>query len=895
MAKVEYTKVERNGIPAGVKLTPMMQQYIDAKSSYPDALLFFRMGDFYEMFFQDAELGGQHLGLTVTSRNKDSNVSEPMSGFPHHQLPSYLNKALQAGFKVAVCDQLEDASLARGLVQRGITQIVTPGVVLDTEGLAERSNHFLVAVSASSRPGVELYGLCALDVTSGVFQTTELIGTPALRCELSRLEPKELLVAESNQPLMAELKVRFPHLVFSKLPQEAFDANRSKEVLQPFENEDGESAYDTLLEFGFPSTRLALEATVATIGYVQETQKAFPSSVRVLKAYQVQDSLTLDETAEQNLELFRTVIGGRRKGSLIHLMDLGVTAMGGRKLRRWLKYPLVDPTQINARLDVVDVLKSNLTLREDLRSIFKQTYDLERLNARASLGKANPKEIASIRSTLEQLPYIRALLAGEDTLREVSARINPLETLTSFLQNALTDDPPLALKDGGVIRTGFNEDLDELNQIAMNGKTWLMELESRERANTGINSLKVKYNKVFGYYIEVSKANLHLVPSHYIRKQTLSTAERYFTEELKEFEDKVINAEARRASIEANIFQVVRDEVSVHARELTKAAEALSDLDAFCSLAELAHKYGYCRPIVNDSDILAIKGGRHPVVEQAVGRDRFIPNHVSMDRDTQRLLMITGPNMAGKSTVMRQVALITIMAQMGSFVPAERAEIGVIDRVFTRVGAADDLASGRSTFMVEMSETATILNEATARSLVILDEIGRGTSTFDGVSIAWSVAEHLHDVIGAKTLFATHYHELTELEDLRRLVKNYNIAVSHEGDEMLFLHQLIPGGASRSYGIQVARLAGLPEQVIKRAGEVLEVLEVQQSSGTRNNSQQIEAQGRMPARQMSLFSPPPVQQRPSEVEQALRSADLNQMTPMQALNFLHTLSERLSK
>lgn len=903
MAKYEYTKEEKHGIPAGVKLTDMMRQYIDAKFRHPEALLFFRMGDFYEMFFQDAELGGQYLGLTVTSRNKDSAVSEPMSGFPHHQLNTYLNRALNAGFKVSICEQLSDPKESKGIVKRGITQVVTPGVILEGDTLQERSNHFLVSVypqnlsvsEIKTLEGAELYGIAAIDVSSGMFQTTEVMGLGALRCELGRLDPREILLPEEADALAAIIAKRFSHLTISRCPLFAYDERQAERLIQRLVTDEGIPALESVREFGFGVSALPLKASGAAVAYVLETQRAFPDSVRCLNPYFMQDSLILDETAAQNLELFRTLIGRKKKGSLLGLLDRATSSMGARRIKRWLTYPLINPQSINVRLDVVEALKDAPTLRADIRQSLKRMFDLERLNTKASLGKAGPKELAHIRDSLNLLPDLKALIGDHPALHVIQARLQLFPELSDMLACALVDDPPNILRDGGFIRLGFNHDLDDLIKLSTDSRDWIINLEQREREETGINSLKVRHNKVFGYYIEVSKSNLRLVPERYVRRQTLANAERYYTPELKEFEDKVVNAEARKLDLELDIFTVLRELVQRYATQLSTVSEVIADLDAFCALAEVAHLNGYCRPVVHDHDRINIIKGRHPVVEAAVGRERFIPNDIKLD-EAQRLLMITGPNMAGKSTVMRQVALISVMAQMGSFVPASSADLGIVDRIFTRVGAADDLASGRSTFMVEMSETATILNEASSRSLVILDEIGRGTSTYDGVSIAWSVAEFIHDHVRAKALFATHYHELTEMAEMRSTVKNYTIAVTHKGEDIVFLHQLIEGGASKSYGIQVAQLAGLPSTVIDRAKSVLNVLEEQTTerpSPTKRDPKILSKKGGETARQLSLFSPPPIPAVGSEVERMIKAADLNQMTPMQALNFLNSLAEKV--
>ena len=900
MSKADVTLEDRHGIPAGVKLTPMMRQYVAAKERYPDALLFFRMGDFYEMFYADAEQGGRHLDLTVTSRDKESTIPAPMSGFPHHQLPAYLAKALAAGLKVAVCDQLEDPAYAKGLVERGITRVVTPGVVLDSESLDARANNFLVAVVPG---GQGAFGVAALDVSTGDFRCTEVSDAGALRCELSRLEPRELLLpnadvtdAREGRDPLAEAGERLKRVALTRPGASFFLTETARRNLGRLVGPDGGPAVMALENFGFGLPLTVLSAAGAVAAYVVDTQQRLPESTRVLAPYHVQDTLILDETAKTNLELFRTLMEGRKKGALLGVLDRASTAMGGRRLRHWLSYPLVNPAAINRRLDAVEALRDDADRRDQLRTLLQRVHDLERLNGRIAAGAAGPRDLWSLRISLERVPELRAVIAQVPALAETLLdRVRELFDVIALVATALVDDPPAQLREGGVIRAGFDPALDELVELATHGKDWIVKMEARERERTGIGSLKVRYNRVFGYYIEISNSNLHAVPADYIRKQTLANAERYYTPELKTFEEKVVNAETRRISLEQEIYTAVRDEIAGQAPGIAEVAGALADLDALVALAELAHRNDYVRPIVDDGDTIFIEEGRHPVVEEAVGRGQFVPNSLRLDREQNTLIILTGPNMAGKSTIMRQVALITLMAQMGSFVPARAAHIGVVDRIFTRVGAADDLAAGRSTFMVEMYETAVILKEATRRSLLILDEIGRGTSTFDGVSIAWAVAEHIHDVLGAKTLFATHYHELTDLAAVKPRARNYTIAVKEWNDEVVFLRQLVEGGANRSYGIQVARLAGLPRSVVDRSKEVLNNLQGQELDEV--GVPRI-AKGKKIALpqhnlQLSLFTPPPIPVAPSDVERQLRAADLDQMTPLQALTFLHALRARL--
>ncbi len=895
MPKVELTRVAKNGIPAGIKLTPMMKQYVAAKDRYPDALLFFRMGDFYEMFFEDAETGGRYLDLTVTSRDKESSVPAPMSGFPHSQLANYVKKALDAGLKVAVCDQLEDASQARGLVRRGITRVVTPGVVMDAESLDARANNFLAAVVPVGEPRADGgFGLAALDVSTGEFRVTEVVGQSALRCELSRLEPRELLVppgCEHIQQMIGE-RDRAP---ISRPGAQFFDAQAAEKTLARMLGPEGGPAVRELNQFGFVAPEAALRAAGAVISYVVDTQQNLPDHTRLLVPYRVGDTLVLDETAKANLELFRTLMEGRKRGSLLGVLDRASTSMGGRRLRQWLSFPLVDPARINARLDAVEWLSENADARNRLRAAMGTMYDLERLNGRIAAGSAGPRDLWFLRRTLEAVPGVIDAVREVEPLASVIGRIDPLDAVSGLVALSIVDDPPGQLRDGGIIRPGFNADLDELVDIMTSGKDRILDIEAREREETGIPSLKVRFNKVFGYFIEVRRTLSDKVPERYIRKQTLTNSERYFTDELKTFEEKVLNAESRRAALESELYGAIREELGTHAAEIGETASALADLDALCALAELAHRNGYCRPIVDDGDVIALEEARHPVVEEAVGREEFVPNSIRLDRAEQQLIILTGPNMAGKSTVMRQVALVVLMAQMGGFVPAAAARIGVVDRIFTRVGAADDLAAGRSTFMVEMHETATILREATPRSLLVLDEIGRGTSTFDGVSIAWAVAEYIHDVLGAKTLFATHYHELTDMAEVKPRVANYTIAVKEWGEEVIFLRQLVPGGASRSYGIQVARLAGLPKAVVERSKEVLNNL---QGAEHDEVGQPRLAKGKtvtLPEHnlQLNLFAPPPIPASPSKVELSLKAADLDNLSPIQALNLLHALRKQM--
>jgi DNA mismatch repair protein MutS len=895
-------------------ITPMMNQYIVAKDQYPDTIIFFRMGDFYEMFFDDAQNAGRALNLTVTSRNKDPKYDEPMSGFPQHQLGPYLSKALELGFKIAVCDQLEDADKARGLVDRGIIQVATPGVVIDEEGLQERSNQYLTAIYAEG----DFFGMATLDLSASFLSATLAIGEDALKTEISRLDPKEILICDPE--LRETLKRRFPRMTYSLLTPTQFEVDPQKEIFTHIKSDLGLPVLAAIEQFGFVLEQPVQKALSSIFFYVLDTQKKIPNSLHHIKLYHAQDSMILDETAIQNLELFKTLISGKKTGSLIDLIDQTKTSMGGRKLKQWVTYPLMNLDQIKQRHTMVDWLKNNEIECAQISHLLKSCYDLERLNTKTAMGKSNPKDLVAMRNTLRQIPLIKSLIAqSSGVFDQIQQRLIELPAVLDLLERSLNDTPPTQPKDGGVIRDGYHAQLDQYNNLLKNQKDLIDQLLISEKQKTGITHLKIDFNQVFGYYIEVTKSNLSAVPKHYIRKQTLANAERYVTEELKVLEEQMFEAQNALQRLEVELFNEIRDFVSGHSVDIAQISDQIAILDVLVNFAQIAQEKHYCRPEMTDECVIDIKQGRHPVVEQIIGREKFIANDFHIHRDVQRLLLITGPNMAGKSTMMRQVALIVLLAQIGSFVPAQFAKLGLVDRIFTRVGASDDLSSGKSTFMVEMSECAVILKEATPKSLVILDEIGRGTSTFDGMSIAWAVVESLHDQIEARTLFATHYHELTELEQMRRHIGNYTVAIQQDRDDIIFLHQMIKGAANKSYGIQVAKLAGLPLGVIKRAEEILRILEEkarqEEKSGvylkdnlkdhlkdnlkdhlkekdnlsdTRDGKKK-----KVDQMQLSLFSPPAITERYSEVEKTLKSLDIDQFTPMQALNLLHTLVKKV--
>ena len=864
----------------GRRLTPMFKQYLELRAEVPDAVLLYRMGDFYEVFFEDAHLCARELDLTLTARDKLGENPIAMAGVPHHAIAGYKKRLVESGHKVALAEQVEDPKLAKGLVRRAIVEIITPGLILDPEQLDARADNYLLALHPDGRGRV---GLAAIDISTGAFLCTELDDGPTLSAELDRLAPREVLYCDDEEgaPWLAALQAG-DAVRWSPVSAAGFLLHAAvNDLCALFGVRD-------LSGFGVEDQTLALQAAGAILVYLRESHVDTLGHVRPLRPYRLEQFMVLDEATRRNLELFRTMADGRRKGSLLGLMDRAVTGMGSRRLRSWIGAPLLDPAEIEARLEAVDLLVSTPELRQQLRDKLDAVFDIERLNAKVQSGRASPKDLVALRRSLEQAPGIDALLDRPETgAMEAFAPLPDLSGLCDAIGSTLVDDPPGVTKDGGLIRDGVHPELDELISLSRDGKSALAALEASEREATGVGSLKVRYNRVFGYYIEVSRANLHKVPEHYIRKQTLANAERYFTEELKDWENKVLGAEDRRITLEIELFQQLRDTVAAAAAPLGEIAVRIATIDALAGLAEVAVRNGYVRPEIEAGRRLHIVGGRHPVIEQMNLGERFVPNDTTLDPDDEQLLIVSGPNMAGKSTVMRQVALIALMAQAGSFVPAEAASIGVVDRIFTRVGASDNIARGQSTFMVEMSETAAILHHATDRSLAILDEIGRGTSTFDGLAIAWAVAEHIADVIGCRTMFATHYHELAELAVTRPHVANYTIAVSEIADSVIFLRRLRKGSASRSYGIQVAKLAGLPEDVLVRAREVLSNLE--HASRDEIGAPKI-ARGRgavkPPTAQLHLFG------ESSPLRDELLKIDVNTLTPLEALNLLAELRAR---
>jgi len=862
----------------------MMRQYLEIKAEYPDTILFFRLGDFYEMFLEDAVDASKILDITLTSRNRNADGTDiPMCGVPYHSANPYLARLVEAGRKVAICEQVEDPKTVKGIVKREVVRVVTPGLVLDAENLSPKENNYLL--SLFSRAG-DSWGLAKLDISTGEFRVTEVHAKESLLAEIVCIAPREILLPGElrESPLLACLKTVLDGLAISWLDDWIYDTDYATRL---FTGQFGVHSPDSL---GCGALREGLLAASAVLHYLKETQKSVVGHITGITPYTTAEFLVLDESTRRNLELTATLAENRKKGSLLGLLDRTVTAMGGRKIKQWVNYPLVSVEKIRERLNGVEELLNDPARRREILTLLAGVHDLERLNGRISLASGGAKDLVAMRESLLRLPALLVALGGSESalLRRIHGETDPLDDVADLIARGIVENPPFLLRDGGIIADGYHAELDELRAVSREGKGFIARLEAQEKSRTGINSLKIRYNKVFGYYIEVTKANLSGIPEHYIRKQTLANAERFITEELKEYEDKVLNAEERIADLEYSLFQDIRERVAAQGERIARTADNLATIDVLAGLADLAHEQGYCRPDVNEEDRISIIEGRHPVVEASSLSERFVPNDVLLDTTENQLLIITGPNMAGKSTFMRQVALITLMAQVGSFVPAAEAMIGIVDRIFTRVGASDNLARGQSTFMVEMMEAAHILRNATSRSLIILDEIGRGTSTFDGVSIAWAVAEYLHDTESctAKTLFATHYHELTELAVTRNRIKNYNIAVREWNDQIIFLRKIVEGGASHSYGIQVARLAGLPIAVIERAREILANLEKgEYGEGGVPRISRGKRQSKLPASpQLALFdeSDDPLRKR-------LRELSIPSLTPLEALNILDQL------
>ncbi len=881
-----------------VKMTPMLQQYLEIKQQHKDTILFYRMGDFYEMFFDDAIHASKLLGITLTSRNKKDDQNQvPMCGVPFHAVDGYLAKLVKAGQRVAICEQVEDPAEAKGIVKREVVKVVSPGVVTDNQLLDDKSNNFAAALTRKDTGKNTLYGLSLLDVSTGIFLAGQLSCKATTFEEvidqLTRLQPSELLLNESDRllhsPLIKTLNAVMPRICITYRDAHHFDAESCTDLL-----------YDhfkviSMNGFGFAGMELALTAAGVLLDYSYETQKSDLDHIETITPIEPEQYLLIDDSSRRNLELTQTIVGGNREGSLLAVLDNCCTPMGSRLLKHRILFPLRDVSRINNRLDGVNYFFQNSHLRKEIRDLLDSVYDIERLNSRIVLGSANGRDLIAMKKSLQMLPELKSQLADSATRKvmDIHEQLDCLEELSDLLEAGIKPDPPVTLRDGNLIREGYNAELDELISILRDGKQLILNLENQEREKTGIAKLKIGFNKVFGYFIEVSRINQDKVPDHYIRKQTLVNAERFITPELKEFENKVLGAEEKRLDLEYRLFSEIRSKLAENSSRLLKSASLIAQLDVLCGLAHSAMNYHYRRPHITESKEITITEGRHPVIERSLASGKFVPNNVHLDHTKNQVLIITGPNMAGKSTVLRQTALIVLMAQLGSFVPAESASISVVDRIFTRVGAMDDLRRGQSTFMVEMNETANILNNATPESLVILDEIGRGTSTFDGLSIAWAVAEELvsKQGQGVKTMFATHYHELTELASTQSRVQNYSIAVKEWNDTIIFLHKLIKGGTNRSYGIQVAGLAGVPNHVVKRAREILEGIEkgefTQVTHTLRKNMDNGLSEIHQP-NQLSLFSPVE-----NDLEQLLRNIDPNALSPREALDLLYQIKEKI--
>lgn len=867
-------------------LTPMMRQYSETKALHPDAFLFFRLGDFYEMFFEDAVRASEILQIALTARSKGPEAV-PMCGVPYHSARRYIAKLIDAGHRVAICEQVEPAGSGPGLVRREIVRVISPGMVLDDEVLESRAHNFLAAVTAIG----DRYGCALLEASTGEFWAFESESAAEVGEELSRWHPREVLAADGRtaQQSVAALCRSLPHHpVLTTADEGSFSPTRASAYLKTH------FAVHSLDGFGLSGSPLAIGAAGAALRHLKETQKSEAAHVDRLSRLVPDQYLLLDDATQCNLEIVRTLREDSRRGALIAALDRTSTSMGARKLARWLLAPLRSVKEINLRLDAVEELLRHAVWREELGGVLREVADLERLGGRLSMGVGNARDLKSLGHSLTLLPQLAAVLGRcqSPLLRVLKGPLESPVDLGQLLQSAVAEDPPIGLREGGMIRRGYSEELDNFVALSTSGKDFLLQLEARERSRTGISSLKVRFNRVFGYYIEVTKTNLHLVPEDYQRRQTTVGAERYITPELKEYEEKVLNAEEKRAALEFQIFEDLRMRVVGRASQIRAAGEAVATIDVLLSFARTAADQGYQRPSLDDSESLEIVAGRHPVVERSLPPgELFIPNDVKLDSLTEQVLIVTGPNMAGKSTVMRQVALIVLMAQAGSFVPAKRARIGICDRIFTRVGAADDLARGQSTFMVEMTETANILHHATAKSLVVLDEIGRGTATFDGLSIAWAVAEFIHDRIGARTLFATHYHELTDLPREKSRVANASIAVKETDGKIIFLRKLVSGAANRSYGIEVARLAGLPNEVVRRAREILRNLE----SGELDEAGRpaLIHQREVPVPQLPLFPTPPS---PAEAKilKDLQAVSVDTLSPLEALNLLAAWKKKVA-
>ncbi|MCD7864132.1 MAG: DNA mismatch repair protein MutS [Lachnospiraceae bacterium] len=880
------------------EVTPMMQQYLKTKEQYQDCILFYRLGDFYEMFYEDAEVASKELELTLTGKSCGLEERAPMCGVPYHAVEPYLNKLVSKGYKVAICEQLEDPKQAKGIVKRDVIRIVTPGTVTNAQALEDNKNNYLMCVAYTS--GRIEISTC--DVSTGEYYVTEVEDLQKLRDEMMCYAPSELVC---NEPFLVsgmdigDLRDRLGVAVFP-LASHMFDDNNCKKALQRHFH------LNTLIGLGLDDFPTGTIAAGALMQYLTETQKNFLEHIRHITPYLTNKFMLLDSSSRRNLELTETLREKQKKGSLLWVLDKTKTAMGGRLLRTYIEQPLIEKEEIEARLDAVDEFVQDSLCRDEVREYLNPIYDLERLIGRVSFGTANPRDFIALKAYLQMLPHIKTVLSDckSGELNRIELEIDPLDDICGLIESAIVEEPPFSVREGGMIKDGYDKDIDELRRAKTEGTDWLAQLEAEDRERTGIKNLRIKYNKVFGYYFEVTNSYKDLVPDDYIRKQTLTGSERYTTPKLKEMENLILNAEDKLTGMEHDVFCNIRDRIAAQTDRIQSTARAVARLDVYASLAVVAEQNHYVRPRLNEKGLINIKEGRHPVVERMIEHDMFIPNDTFLDNGKHCVSIITGPNMAGKSTYMRQSALIVLMAQIGSFVPAKSADIGIVDRIFTRVGASDDLASGQSTFMVEMNEVANILRNATSKSLLILDEIGRGTSTYDGLAIAWAVIEHISNkrLLGAKTLFATHYHELTELEDKMDNVNNYCIAVKESGDDIVFLRKIIKGGADKSYGIQVAKLAGVPQMVTDRAQEIAAqlaendisskvqgILKSQSGTAAATKPKPVKHYDEVDLAQMSLFDTV----KDEDVLKELKELDINNMKPLDVLNTLYRLQNQL--
>jgi DNA mismatch repair protein MutS len=875
------------------ELTPMMQHYLQTKEQYPGCILFYRLGDFYEMFFEDAITVSRELEITLTGKSCGLTERAPMCGVPYHAVDTYLNKLIERGYKVAICEQVEDPKLAKGMVKREVTRIVTPGTNLNIQSLEESRNNFLMSIAYF--PG--RIGVSVADISTGDYYLTELEDNNKLLDEISKYAPSEIICNDAflvSGLSVEELRNRL-RIAVNALEPHYFDEDGAKKLLRKH------FKVAALTGLGIEDFPVGILAAGALLRYLYETQKSSMSNITHIYPYLTSKFMLLDSATRRNLELAETLREKQKRGSLLWVLDKTKTAMGARTLRSYIEQPLIDKRQIEERLDAVEELTKDVISRDEIREYLNPVYDLERLLGKISYQSANPRDLIAFKNSIAMMKPVRAVLEAfhKSLLAQILEDIDPLEDLFTLIDAAIGEDPPLLIREGGIIKDGFDATIDSLRKAKTEGKNWLAALEEEDRNRTGIKNLRIKYNKVFGYYFEVTNSFKDMVPEDYVRKQTLANAERYTTPRLKELEDTILNAEDKLATLEYDMFCKIRDTIGGEIERIQRTAKAVARLDVFASLSLVAERYRYVRPEINEKGLIHIKDGRHPVVEQVMGNDMFVTNDTYLDNGSHLIAVITGPNMAGKSTYMRQTALIVLMAQLGSFVPAKSAKIGLVDRIFTRVGASDDLASGQSTFMVEMNEVANILRNATKNSLLILDEIGRGTSTFDGLSIAWAVIEHISNrkLLGAKTLFATHYHELTELEGKINNVNNYCIAVKEKGDDIVFLRKIIKGGADKSYGIQVAKLAGVPDMVIDRAKEIVaqldenDITEKVQSIAvdTKTDNKKMPTYDEVDLQQFSLFDTVTDE----DVLKELMEVDVMNMTPVDAMNTLYRLQSKL--